>query len=349
MKAMEFLSLLGELDEGMLNEAPPVPVVKRKKRRALWGAIAACICVCLLGFSAWFFVPPMTVTPNDLRLVVIRIDDRLVSYEILKTNTMSRFERMLLPDEPGEVLCTHGGNTFYRPKGADDLAYVIQERSDGSYAVLKFSDYVSVTGIDMTDSLLTENGWFTDMDIAALNGITKPTMGEILETVYNVATPEDIQSIRFEKDHAYEGGVEGKVRIKAVTVKDSEALARLYNLLAPMIPSDYAQKLDFGHVDARDEAYLRGEAPLSAQVNRDLTLTLVSGRRVTLSYYPATGLLYQHGTGLYSALSEADNKWLMDLAEIDMDWKDWGTEKELGYGEGCESATNPIPPETEAP
>ncbi len=340
MKTMEFLTLLGELDE-----AAATPVVNRKKHRALWVAAAACFCACLLGFSAWFFVPPMGVVTNDMRLVVIRIDDRLVSYEIIKQKELSRFERALLPDKPGEVLCTHGGCTFYRIAGAEDLTYLIMIDENGARSVLEYEDYVSTVGMDMTDSLLTENGWLTDGDIAALNGLTKPTMEEVLETIYGVASADDLQSIRFEKMHAYRGSVDSRVRVKAVTVKDGEALARLYRLLAPMLPADYGQKLDFGSVGAHDEAYLKGQAPLDAQINRDLTVTLASGRRVTLSYYPATGLLRQRGTEFYTVLSEADNEWLIALVGIDMEWKDWGTEKALVYGDGCETATAPHAPD----
>lgn len=346
MKAMEFLTLLGELDE-----TATAPVEKNKKRRPLWVAVAACFCACILGFSAWFFLPPMTVTNNDLQLVVIRIDDRLVSYEILKPNSMSRFEWMLLPDEPGKMLCRHKDCTFYRIAGADDLVYLIMVDGNGETSVLEYEDYVPTAGMDMTDSLLTENGWFSDVDIAALNGITNPTMGEVWETVYGVTSADDLQSIRFEKVHSYEGGVERKVRVKAVTVKDRKTLARLYGLLAPMIRADYGQELDFGSVGAHDEAYLSGKAPLSAQTNRDLTLTLTSGRQVTLSYYPATGLLRQRGTEFYTVLSEADNEWLIELAEIDMEWKDWGTEKvqDPAIGKGDETAVVPPIPENDQP
>ena len=341
MKAMEFLTLLGELDE-----TAAAPVATKAKRRSLLVAAAACFCTCLLGLAAWLFLPPMTVVNEDLRLVVIRIDDRLVSYEIVDQQTMSRFERALLPDEAGEVLCIHGDCTFYRVAGADDLGYLIMVDGNGKTSILEYEDYVSTVGMDMTDSMLTANGWFTDADIAALDGITAPTMGEVLETVYGVTSAEGIRSVRFEKGSAYEGGVDGKVRVRAVTVRDGEARERLYGLLASMIPADYGQELDFGTVGVWDEAYLSGNAPLSAQVNRDLTVTLASGRRVTLSYYPATGLLRQRGTEFYAVLSEADNQWLIALAEIDMGWKDWGTEKADGYaGENCETATTPVIPD----
>jgi hypothetical protein len=345
MKAMDFLTLLGELDE-----TAAAPVVEQKKHRPLWVAAAAGLCACLLGFSAWFFLPPMTVFNDALITVVIRVDDRLISYEILDQDTMSRFERMRLPDELGEVLVRHKDRTFYRVAGGSDLFYLIMVDGEGKTSVLEYEDYVPTVGMDMTDSLLTENGWFTEEDIAALNVTTPPTMGEVWKTVYGVSSADGLQSIRFEKLHAYEGGVESRVRVKAVMVRDPETLARLYRMLASMIPADYDQKLNLGTVGAYDEAYLNGKAPLCAQTARDLTVTLESGRRVTFSYYPATGLLLQGGTRFYTMLSEADNEWLIDLAEIDMNWKDWGTEKDYEYGgEGCETATTPTIPEHEAP
>ena len=345
MKAMDFLTLLGELDETAAD-----PVVKQKKHRPLWVAAAACFCACLLGFSAWFFLPPMGVFNDDLRIVVIRVDDRLISYEILDTDRLSPFERMLLPDEAGEVLVRHKDCTFYRVAGESDLFYLIMVDGEGKTSVLEYEDYVPTVGMDMTDSLLTENGWFTEEDIAALNVTTPPTMGEAWETVYGVTSADELKSIRFAKVYGFEGGVESRVRVKAVTVRDQESLARLYGILVPMIPADYNQKLDYGLVGAHDEAYLKGEAPLCAQTARDLTVTLESGRRVTLTYYPATGLLCQRGTRFYTMLSKADNEWLIELAEIDMSWKDWGTEKDYEYGrEDCETATTPISPEPQAP
>ncbi|MBQ9152150.1 MAG: hypothetical protein IJX72_07855 [Clostridia bacterium] len=340
MKAMELLTLLGELDEASVS-----PVQKRPKHRPLWVAAAACFFACLLGFSAWFFLPPSTITNQSAKSVVIRIDDRLVSYYVINTAALSRFERMRLPDTPSEILCTHGGNTFYRAQGENDLVYIIQQRSDGSYAVLKFHDYVSIVGMDMTDSLLTANGWFTDADIAALDGLTEPTMDEIWETIYGVTSHADVQSIRFEKDRAYNGGVSKRIKIAPITVKDSENLARIYDLLVCMTPAEYGQALPYDYVDAHDEAYLSGKKPLSAQVNRDLTVTLASGRKLMFYYYPATGLLRQHGTEMYTVLSEPDNQWLIRLVGIDMDWQDWGTEEPLVYGDGCETATAPAAPE----
>lgn len=340
MKAMEFLTLLGELDETVIS-----PVSAKKKHRPLWVAVAACFCICLLGFSAWFFLPPDTVTSQSAKYVVIRIDDRLATYYVINTSSLSRFARMRLPDTPGEILCAHGENTFYRARGEKDLYYVVQQRSDGSYAVLKFHDYLSITGMDMTASYWYTSGWLTGEDIAALNDTDSPTMGEIWETVYGVTSHEDIQSIRFEKDSAYNDGISKRIKITPVTVKDSEDLARIYHLLVSMTPAEYGQELPYNYVDVHDEAYLSGEMPLSAQVNRDLTVTLASGRKLTFYYHPATGLLRQNGPDMYTVLSETDNQWLIQLAGISMEWQDWGTEEPWVYGEGDAIATLPTVPE----
>ena len=342
MKAMELLTLLGELEEGA---AEAVPTLRKNKRRPLRVAAAACLCACLVGFAAWFFLPPANTTAHVQYLTVVRVGDRLLSYEILKTDTLSPFARLLLPRKPGELLATHGDSSFYRARGEDDLVYIIQQRSDGSYAVLKFHDYISVVGEDMTGSEWYTAGWLTDEDIAALHDAATPTMGEIWETVYGVTSREDIQSVRFEKDSAYNDGVSKGVKITPVTVKDSEDLARIYDLLVSMTPAESGQELPYDHVDVHDEAYLSGEKPLSTQVNRDLTVTLASGRKLTFSYYPATGLLLRRGTRFYTILAETDNEWLINLAEIDMAWRDWGTEKAYdGPAEGDETAVAPTAP-----
>lgn len=347
MKAMDLLTLMGELDEVMT-----APAIKPPKRRSLWVAAAACLCACMLGFSAWLFLPPATVISNDLQLVVIRIDDRLVSYEILKTNTMSRFERMRLPDDPGEVLCRHKDCTFYRVAGESDLVYLIMVDGDGKTSVLEYEDYVPTVGMDMANSLLTENGWLTDGDIAALNGITPPTVGEILSTIYGVTSGEDLGRIRFEKSHTYRGGVEEKVKVPTVTVKEEGDVERLYRLISAMTPLERGQTIELDTVTPNDDAYLNGETPLSAQTVRRMVLTPDNGHTVVVYYHPAAATLYQPGSSQYMALlSQEDNEWLIDLAQIDMAWRDWGTEKIPGpqKGDGCETATVPEAAVTEKP
>ena len=347
MKTMEFLTLLGELDE-----TAAAPIDKPKRHRPLLVAAAACFCACLLGFSAWFFLPPTSVISDDLQLVVVRIDDRLVSYKILKTNTMSRFERMLLPDDPGEVICRHKDCTFYRVAGESDLLYLIMVDGEGKTSVLEYEDYVPTVGMDMADSLLTENGWFTEEDIAALNGTAPPTLGEILSVIYGVTSGEDLGSIRFEKSHTYRGGVEEKVKVPTVTVKEEEDVERLYRLISAMTPLERGQAIELDTVTPYDDAYLNGEAPLSAQTVRRMVLTSDSGHTVIVYYSPTASALYLPGGDQYTvSLSQEDNEWLIALAKIDMAWRDWGTEKEptSQKGDGCETATVPEAAVTEKP
>ena len=352
MKAMDFLTLLGDLDEGAVADTAPVmkqKARKQKKRRALWVAAAACFCACLLGFSAWFFLPPNVVMNDSSIITVIRVEDQLFCYKVIRTKAMSRFELLLLPEERGEVLAVHGDSTFYRAAGEEDLEYIFQIDGDGKQRLLRFDDYVNTAGVDMTTSYWYESGWLDDEDIAALQGGGDGTMGEILKIVYGVDSAEDIRSIRFSK-YGDEDSVSRRVRIKTVRITDRETVARIYGMLASMTSMAYGQEWHSGSASARDEAYLKGEKPLSVQVDREITVTLTSGRELTFYYYPVTGFVRRNRPEFYTVLSEADNEWLIALAEIDMEWKDWGTEKDYEYGgEGCETATTPIIPEPQAP
>ena len=351
MKSMDFLTLLGELDEELLTTTPPHParhaVGLPKHRRALKWAVAACLCVGFLAFVSWFFVPPLTVTENSYQTTVIRLEDRLASYRYIDTRTLSPYERLLLPDTPGELLATHGGNRFYRAEGEDDLVYILQEKGNGDYDLLIFDGYVSLVGLDMTESYWYTSGWLTDEDLAALQGGEEPTMIDLLDTIYSVASAEDIEWVRFSKSGAYNGGVSKEVKVKSVTVTDREAIERLYGLFPRFHTEEYGQQRDYGYVNAHDEAYLTGQKPLSAQINREVTIRLTSGREIICQYYPATGVLRQNVYEMYTNLSEEDNAWLIDLAEIDMAWRDWGTEAPPSNGEGCEAATVPPMPTQE--
>lgn len=341
MKAMEFLTLLGELDE-----AAAAPVPQKKKRRALWMAVAASLCVCLMAFSAWFFIPPMGVQTQELRLTTVRIGHRLASYRVVKTEGMSRFERVLLPRTPGEAVCVHGDTTFYRIKGAEDLIYLLGE-ADGQYTLYEFEHFISLVGVDMRQSYWFDAGWLTEEDVDALDCETQHNMGEILDTVYRVTSGGDLKRIRMGKSSSHGGGVGKKVTVPTVTVKDGETLERLYRLVSSMTPTEVGQTMDFGGAEAHDESYLNGEVPLSAQTDRRMVLTLEGGYEIAIHYYPTTGLLYQPRSNQYVYLSDADNEWLISLAEIDMEWRDWGTEKPLDYGDGCETAVSPPVPDAE--
>ena len=342
MKTMDLLTLLVELDE----EAVQAPAMKRKKtkNRILWGA-AACLCACMLGFSAWFFLPPNVVMNDSSIITVIRVEDQLFCYKVIRTKAMSRFELLLLPEERGEVLAVHGDSTFYRAAGEEDLEYIFQIDGDGKQRLLRFDDYVYTAGVDMTTSYWYESGWLDDEDIAALQGGGDGTMGEILKIVYGVDSAEDIRSIRFGK-YGDEDSVSRRVRIRTVRITDRETVARIYGMLASMTSMAYGQEWHSGSASARDEAYLNGEKPLSVQVDREITVTLASGRELTFYYYPVTGFMRRNRPEFYTVLSEAENEWLIALAEIDMAWRDWGTEKEHVYGgEGDETATSPAVPD----
>ena len=347
MTSMEFLTLLGEVNASDLRKSPPVPL--RRRRLRSWIA-AACLCLFTAVFAVWFFTPPqIDGTENGgVFYTFVRIDHQLYSYHILHPSFLSPYEYLTLPDRRGAVVGRHGDSTFYRAAERDDLAYLLMVDGDGKQWVLEFAESPYWPGMDLRDTQWYASGWLTDEDIAALSDAPTPTLGNVLETVYDVTSGAGIRRIRFEKDDAYNGTISKRVRVKPVTVRDEAALARFYGLLAEMKPAEYGQKLPFGSVNHHDESYLKGEAPLSAQVDRDITVTLESGYQIHFTFYPATGLLTQSGSNLYAVLSETDTQWLIRLADIDMDWKDWGTEEPISCeeGDGNETATRPASPDS---
>jgi hypothetical protein len=185
----------------------------------------------------------------------------------------------------------------------------------------------------------------TDEDIAALDNTTVPTMGEILESIYGVTDASEIRYVKLEKDDAYNDKVSKKVRVKPITVRDDKEIDRFFELLSEMHPAEFQQMMNFGNVSSHDDAYLLGDAPLSAQINRDMEIKLLDGYTLEFTFYPATGLLRHTRTEMYTILSEADTAWLIDLAKIDMEWRDWGTEAPVMAGEGDETAVSPVPAE----
>lgn len=353
MKAMDLLTLLGDVDEELLaasETAAPHRSARPRRRKALKWLVAACICVGFLSFAVWFFVPPATVINQSSKFVVIRVEDRLASYTLIRTGSLSPFERLCLPNTPGDILCTHGENTFYRTKEREDLVYLIQERGDGSRALLQFEHLVPLHGADMTQSYWYTSGWLTDADISALTPDV-PTMGETLELIYGVTSAEDIASIRLAKDGTHHDSVSKQIRIKPVTIRKREDVERLYRILCQLIPAAPGEALPGEFVSPLDEAYLSGENPLSAQVNREITVRLTGGQELKFDFTPTTKGICHIPGNLCTILSEADSEWLIGLAGIDMEWRDWGTEEPVQHnpGDADETATVPVPPEISRP
>lgn len=350
MRSMEFLTLLGELDDDVLTAKTAPALTKsgtKKRRRTLTALTAACLCLCVLGASAWFFIPPNTSTTDSAKYVTIRLDNRLASYRVINTKTLSRFERLRLPDTPGEVLCTHGENVFYRAEGEEDLTYIIQKRGDDSYVVLEFGDYISTMGIDMRESYWYTEGWLTDEDIAALNGAPISYDEDILRDVYGVDSAKDIVRIKFEKADFDNSSVGRSVKIKSVTVKDEETVAVVYGLLTQMEALPVTADWPLTRIFSEHESYLKGETPLSIQTDRKVTVTLQNGRELEYFYSPVDRLLCSTAPlcAYTVTLTEAENDLLIRVCGIDLTWQDHGR---IHQPEGNQVASPEIATETTA-
>ncbi len=354
MKSMDFLMLLGDLAEDTACAPASAGEPRRNRGGRRIPRIMAAVCACLLVavFSVWFFTPGFVdVSENGGLYTLVRVGDRLMFYRNVRESGLSPYERLCLPRRQGEILAEQGNITFYRVAERDDLVYILADWLEGETVVLEFQEAVYWPDVNLKDTEWYAAGRIDDEDIAALEQTEIPTLGEVLETIYGVRSGEDIRRIRFQKDDADNGSVGKRVRVKAVTTRDTEEIARFYTMLCGMTPRDERQEISFGHVGVHDEAYLKGEVPLSEQINRDIAVELESGYTLRFTFYPAAGILRQTGTDMMLAvLSEEDTAWLIDLAEIDMEWRDWGTEPPSVPGEGDETAVvRPSVPETEKP
>jgi hypothetical protein len=353
MKSMELLTLLGELAEDTVYESASAGERRRNLGRRRIPRIMAAVCACLLlaVFSVWFFTPgSFDVTENGGLWTVVRVGDRLMFYRNVRESALSPYQRLRLPRKQGEMLDEQGFFTFYRVADRDDLVYILTDWPKGEPVVLEFQEAAYWPDVNLRDTEWYAAGRIDDEDIAALEQMRMPTLGEVLETIYGVRSGEDIRRVRFQKDDADNSSFGKRVRVKAVTTRDAEEISRIYTLLCGMTPRDERQEISFGHVGMHDEAYLKGEAPLSGQVNRDIAVELESGYTLRFTFYPAVGILRQTGTDMLAVLSEEDTAWLIDLAKIDMEWRDWGTEAPHAPAEGDETATvRPPVPESARP
>ena len=187
MKSMDFLVLLGELSEDPAVQSPPT-LKKRPLRRAVRIAAAACACILCLAFAVWFFTPPMfNSRDNGLHYTLVCVDGRLLFYRPA-TYRLSPYERLLLPDEKGELLDVHGDIHFYRVAEQDDLIYVLTDWYGGQLTVLEFDHIAYWPGVDLRDTEWYASGWITDENIAALENSPPPTLGDALEEVYGVTS-----------------------------------------------------------------------------------------------------------------------------------------------------------------
>lgn len=311
------IDAISHLDEGIIEHYFQIKseIETKKKRKKVkswikWASAAACF-VILTSVSIWLFGPIHTTTEHVGKYFVFQNDDGLyVHYE--EVNDLNRFQLFMLKSKMGELYYERDGSTLYTLKGRHDLGYLILRKPDGELKLLKFNQYFSDEGTDNQDI----------------------TLGYIFETIYNIRSADDVKSIVFEKsDWRKRGEIQEDVYIERVRVTDRDSIQGVLSILNAL---KYSERHQITTVTPNDERYLNGEMPLSAQTERTVTITSKDNSEIKIIYYPFGNCVTMNGVVVYGSISDKDQEWLINIAQIDMEYHfygvpdndDWNAEEE---------------------
>ncbi len=316
------------LDDDILANAAiygrDLPHSSRKRRAAWrWGSIAASLAVVVLTALAavWWFAPP-TVMQDELMITALEIDGYVAEYDHIRD--LSRAEKAALTLRRGEVFKTYETYTLYRIKGTDDLAYLIREdRHNGELSLLEFHAFVTVKPGDHRFEFEAD----------------PPTLAEQWSIIFGVDGAEDIRRVTFSKGPSGYG-VEAAVEVPTVVLTEADEVAVWYGILAPLRCDVTARPVVIIGPDSPAYTDPVSPAPLTIQTMRRITVEFVGGRTVSLKFY-STDRVIQVAYN-YGFLSEEDSRRLIQLAEIDTTYRNWGTnQKPSGNDDNATSRPRP--------
>ncbi len=294
------------IDENIIDDYFEIKakMKKPKKRIALWsriGAVAACFA--LLAVAAlWLFLPASVTEEQVMYCISIPISGFDAEYQVI--TKMSRYEKMVLGSRVGEPFAEHGELELFKLKGRDSIEFLIVRNSEGEYRLLKFIRY-----------------WSED-------GAVDVTFGQVLNEIYGIASADEFNSVRFSKSNHFRDDIGEKVFVNTTVIDDAESLGRIYSILSGL--KFYEHKSIVSSVSPHDEAYLRGEKPLSAQTERLVKLKLTDGRELELYLYASDGCISIPGGIIYAEMADADRDWLIGRVGIDTQYRDWGIPDDMG-------------------
>ena len=125
-------------------------------------------------------------------------------------------------------------------------------------------------------------------------------------------------------------------------VDEDEAADRFFEAISMSQGAEYSGKSMY--ISQHSEEYLNGMLPLSAQVERKVTVRFHNNTAIELKFDPYNKCVWLSNSMVFP-LSEQDVVWLIELAEINMQHVDYGTHnQEIVGGEGMETTSRPIAP-----
>ncbi len=322
MNTEMMLDILSGIEDELIDEYFVIGEKARKTKKAkkFWVRIGAAVAslALILAVSVWMFVPLGTVNDSAIYRTV-EIGDLNAQYLYKKVAAMSNFERWTLRKRLGEPYRS-GFAIYYRVEGRGDIADLIVFDSVGNCNLIQFERFVG------------EDGTARGLDL---------TMGFVLETIYDISSADDIKSVTFSKDLLNRNDIEKKVKVPTVQIKDREQIERIFSAFSALkYPSGASNIKNISHSSPE---YRNGELPLSVQTGRKVTLKLYDGRTLEWKLDPVGKYIDMGRSTRYGLFTDEDMSWLIDLAQIDMEYRYWGTHEDVFGGETAS------PRETEAP
>lgn len=284
--------------------------VGRLARR--WGVLAACLALLLVGgyrFAKWYF--PTGAYEQVLRLTPIVIHNRFMQYELVR---LGDGQEAMLPHRRGEYVGNLQGREVWHLQGREDYAELIIWDGE-KWQLVRFNEYSA-----FAEGANLEWGKYADWFYATLLNpeewqkidTTAYTLGEVLHNIYAADSADDIAWVRFEKSDIDNTQVGRSVKVKTVTLRDTEEIAQVWDILVGLTP--YDDRL------ARPQPTVIKPDVLAVQIVRDVTVRFKNGAELTFEYSPAggedCGLFYRvEGYSPYYLTLE-QNHTLIDLAGI---------------------------------
>ena len=334
MRGGEFLNAVAYIDPKWIEEAESF----RKRRAPLWKRIAARAAGFLLAagslflLGAWLFLP---VEPweGSARMLYVRVQDKAAEY---RSAALCRFDEWTLGARIGEPFGSLG--TVFRLKDTETLSRLILRRRDGSFELYRFVRFEPDLTEQTVDHLI-ERGFFTQEDRGLVRLGAENTFGDVLVLIYNVREAGDIVSVTWEKAEFDHTKIGKSVRVPTVVMKDAADVLRAYGIFRGLVSAPDETDPP-ARITAQTPAYREGEAPLSIQTGRKVTLRLKNGETVSLEYDALSGVFTQTFRSLYEPVSEGDRLWIAETVGIDTEWRDHGA---ASQPQGMETAPPPDP------
>ena len=293
MTSNELFRELGNINPCMVEAAAPVEKQKQGRAWIKWVSVAACF-VLLVSASLWLFLPGQGAFEQAAIITAIRLNDEYYASYLLDKD-MSNYERLTLESRIGELYLETETQSFYKLKGHDDIAELIAVTDEGEVKLFRF------------DSM----GYYDSEDAQPFS------LGLLLETVYGAESGDAIRSIRFEK--AYRNHKE--IKIKSVLVDEDDTLLQFFETVSTSEGAQHSGQ--HVSINQHSEEYLNGTLPLSAQVERKVTIRFQNNTAIELRFDPYNKCLWLTNDMLFP-LSEQDVAWLIGLAGINMQHVDYG-------------------------